>query len=242
MTRESQDAPQMRWTWTMPATPAILSGFGAAFCVVIALILFALAVWVARVQSLGVGAFMLAMTAVIVLLALYVARDARGKWGGRITIDGGRIALDLPPGRSLVYDPPACKTDFPLADIAAVETRLVALSSLGAANMQRPYRIVKRDGSEIFLFEDRALGTVLATPAHDGVAGEIARRAGAPLNDLGMARGSAGLLGVAFVRPPAWSDQALPKGAETKLWRSARFTGLIALVAVVLAFVLFLIF
>lgn len=242
MTTDPQDIPQTQWTWTMPAAPALISGFGAAFCAATAVILFALAVWIARVQGVGVGLFMLAMTAVIVLLALYAARDARGKWGGRITIDSGRIALDLPPGRSLVYDPPACKTDFSLADIAAVETRLTALSSLGAANMQRPYRLVKKDGSDIFLFEDRALGTLLATADHKPVAEEIARRSGAPLNDLGMARGSAGLLGVAFVRPPAWSDKAVTKGAEARLWRSAQGTGLVALVAVIVGFALFLIF
>lgn len=237
----SNPTPQTPWVWTMPLGPALMSGFGAAFIAATAVMLFALAVMAARTMGLGMGLFLLAMTAVVALMALYVARDARGKWGGRIAIDAGRIAIDLPPGRSIVYDPPACKEDFALTDIAAVETRLVALSNLGAANMQRPYRIVKRDGSEIFLFEDRALATLLSAPPRKPIAEEIARRAGAPLNDLGMAKGSAGFLGVAFVQPPAWSDQAVPNATQMRLWRSAQLTGIIALLGVVLAFALFLI-
>jgi hypothetical protein len=49
-------------------------------------------------------------------------------------------------------------------------------------------------GELVFLFEDRALATAIASSMFGDIATDLAKRAGVKLNDLGMAEGQGGLL------------------------------------------------
>lgn len=104
---------------------------------------------------------------------------------------------------------------MPYADVVAVETRLEAYPSQGMAIMQRAYQLTRRSGAAIFLFEER----------------EIARRAGAPLKDLGVVLGGGGIMGAWFVRVPDWSTPSVSPGEQGALLRRSRLTGVFAAAA-----------
>ena len=65
------------------------------------------------------------------------------------------------------------------------------------------------------------------TASCEARAAEIARRAGAPLKDLG----GGGILGAWFVRVPDWSRASVPPGEQAVLLKRARMTGLFAAAA-----------
>ena len=142
-------------------------------------------------------------------------------------MDGAGLTLRLPGGRSLIHDPPSCRETLSFADLEAMETRLEFYGAQGMGMMQRTWRLRRRNGPPVFLFEDRALGTALAGNSMEPVALEIARRAGIPLNDLGTARGRGGFLGAWFAKAPDWSAQALTTSQETVLWRRIYITGVL---------------
>jgi hypothetical protein len=175
------------------------------------------------------------------LLTAYVWRDMRGKRPWRIEIEPGVLSLDLPAGRSLIHNPPACKAVVPAEDIAGIETRLEVYKGLVQSMMQRPFRLVRKDGTDIFLFEERALETRLATAPLTPVATDIAASLGVTLKDLGMAKAGAGILGAWFVRAPDWSAVSLPPEEEARLLRGVRLTGAFAGLAIALV-VLWIIF
>ncbi len=231
---EFQDDPSApgRRVWRRPRGPAIQSGVGVAILGILTLI-------IASIPLLaGVGSLTLPMALCLALLVLFSAaitlycwRDMRGKQGGVIVLDETGIILDLPGGRSLVHKPPACRETVPYADVVALETRLEVYPSLGMAMMQRAYRLTRRSGAAIFLFEERALAA-RPSASCEALAGEIARRAGAPLKDLGIVLGGGGILGAWFVRVPDWSTAPLAPGEQAALLRRVRVTGLFAAAAV----------
>jgi hypothetical protein len=225
---EFQDDPSApgRRVWRRPRGPAIQSGVGVAILGIVTLI-------IASIPLLaGVGSMSLPMALCLALMVLFAAaitlycwRDMRGKRGGAIVLDETGIILDLPGGRSLVHKPPACRETVPYADVVAVETRLEAYPSLGMTMVQRAYRLTRHSGAAIFLFEERAL-SARPTASCEALATEIARRAGAPLKDLGVVVGGGGILGAWFVRVPDWSTAAVLPGEQAVLLRRARVTGL----------------
>jgi hypothetical protein len=231
-------APQGK-IWRLSSAPMVQSAIGVAILGTTTAFLFVMAISMAGFAGWRVGIGMLAMAAFCGLLVLYVWRDMRGKRPWRIDIEPHGVTLDLPANRSLIHRPPACKTTVPVADISAIETRLEVYKGLGGSLMQRPYRLVRKDGDDIFLFEERALDTRMATASLRPVAADIASRTGAPFKDLGMASASSGILGVWFVRAPDWNAAALPPEEAARLERGVRLTGALALIAVLIALVLF---
>ena len=225
--------------WRLSSQPMIQSGVGVAILGATTAMLFVMAISMVGFAGWRVGIGMMAMAAFCGLLVLYVWRDMRGKRPWRIDIEPDGVSLDLPADRSLIHRPPACKTTVPVADISAIETRLEVYKGFGGSIMQRPYRLVRKDGDAIFLFEERALDTRMATASLRPVAADIASRTGAPFRDLGMASASSGILGVWFVRAPDWNAAALPPEEAARLERGVRLTGLLALIAFLIAVVLF---
>ena len=111
----------------------------------------------------ALGLFMIACAGFIGALTGYTWRDLRGKWGLRVVLDADAVTLDLPAGRSLIHRPPPQHLIVPYADIAAIDARFEAYGSLGMEMMQRAYVLRRKSGELIFLFEERALGTRMAS-------------------------------------------------------------------------------
>jgi hypothetical protein len=230
---EFQDDPSApgRRVWHRPSGPAIQSGVGVAILGIVTLV-------IASIPLLaGVGSVTVPMALCLALLVLFSAaitlycwRDMRGKRGGVIVLDETGIILDLAAGRSLIHKPPACRETVPYADVVAVETRLEAYRCLGMTMMQRAYRLTRRSGAAIFLFEERSL-SARPSASCEALATEIARRAGVPLKDLGVVLGGGGILGAWFVRVPEWSAASVPPAEQAVLLRRARVTGLFAATA-----------
>jgi hypothetical protein len=98
--------------------------------------------------------------------------------------------------------------------------------------MQRAYALHRKSGELIFLFEERALATALASSLFGDIAGELAKRADVALKDLGMAEGRGGLLCAWGTHAPDWAAPALPTERQRQLWARAGMTGAIAAVAI----------
>jgi hypothetical protein len=180
----------------------------------------------------ALGLIMLAVAGFMVALCLYVLRDLRGKWGLRITLGTDAVTLALPSGRSLIHRPPAQHMTIPYADIETIGTRLEAYGSLGMEIMQRAYVLHRKSGELIFLFEERALATALASSLFGDVAAELAKRAGVALKDVGMAEGRGGLLCTWGTHAPDWAAPALSPERQRQLWARAGTTGAITAAAI----------
>jgi hypothetical protein len=217
-----------RRVWRSQTGPVLLSGAATALLGIATVGLAALALIIAR-QAHPVTLVVVPVVLVMAALTLYCWRDMRGKLRGAIVLDGTGVRLDLPGGRSLVHRPPPCHETVAYADIASVETRLEAYPAQAMSMTQRAYRLRRRNQPPIFLFEERALGTFLEAGTLQPLAREIANRAGAPLNDLGMVRGAGGILGAWFVRVPDWSAPPVPPDQQAALLRRSRLTGVLAL-------------
>lgn len=223
-----------------PRAVRLLSLFGVVVCGALTLFLAAVAVFVGSYQwQLGVA---LAPVAVLLgALTAYVWRDLKGKWSLRVVLGDAAVTLDLPAGRSLIHRPPAQHLTIRYDDIAAVETRLEAYSSFSMAMMQRPYALRRKDRDLIFLFEERALATGMATSMFAEAAAALAGRAGVPVQDLGMVEGRGGALGVWGTHAVDWAAPSLSGERQAQLWRRAAITGSIAGGALLIALVLRLI-
>ena len=180
----------------------------------------------------GLGLFMLGGAGLMAALTIYVLRDLNGKWGLRIVLDADAATLALPSGRSLIHRPPAQYITVPYADIQAIETRLEAYGSLRMEIMQRAYVLHRKSGELVFLFEERALATAIASSMFGDIATDLAKRASVKLNDLGMAEGQGGLLCVWGAHAPDWAAPALSPKRQGQLWARASMTGAAAAVAV----------
>jgi hypothetical protein len=218
-----------RRVWRRSNGRAVASGAAAVLIGLMSLALFGVAGFVVRTPSEATLCLaMVALAAFMAALTAYVWRDMRGKLGCVILLDAAGVTLRLPAGRSLIHNPPACREVVPWSDVAAVETRQEAYASLLGAIMQRAYRLTRKTAPAIFLFEERALGTRLADPTLRPIAEELAARAGVALDDLGMAQGRGGILGVWFTAAPGWTQAPLPAARQAALWRRASLTGLFA--------------
>ena len=199
---------------------------------VAAAIALALQQWVLGTLILApVAAFMAGLTD-------YVLKDLRGKWGLRVALDSDALVLDLPVGRSLIHRPPAQHLHIPYDDIEAIESRLEAYGTFGMAMLQRSYVLRRKNGQLIFLFEDRAIGSVLSNPVFAKLVADIVARAGVPLRDLGMAEGKGGFLAVWGAHAPDWAAPNLSPARQAQIWRKAAITGALAIVVVAVALIL----
>jgi len=182
-------------------------------------------------MSWGFGVFMLSLAGFMAALTVYVLRDTNGKWGLRVVLDRDTVTLTLPSGRSLIHRPPAQHLTVPYADIAAIETRLEAYGSLGMECMQRAYVLHRKSGELIFLFEERALATGMASRFFSDIVADLAARADVTLRDLGMVEGRGGFLSVWGTHTPDWATPALPAQRQRLLWARAAMTGSLAVAA-----------
>jgi hypothetical protein len=142
--------------------------------------------------------------------------------------------LDLPRGRSLIHRPPAQHLTIPYADIAAIESRCEAYGSLGMEMMQRAYVLRRKSGDLIFLFEERALATGMASTMFADTVADLAARAGITVRELGTVEGKGGFLGVWGTHAPDWAAPAVPVARQLQLWRHAASTGTLAMSLVLL--------
>jgi hypothetical protein len=222
-----------------PLGMGLVSVFAVAALAGVSVLFTAFAVYLLAIGQWGFPALAVAAAACLVsALTGYVARDLHGKWGMRVVLDDPVLVLDLPSGRSLIHRPPTQHLKIPYADIEAIETRLEAYGSLGMEIVQRAYVLRRKNGELIFLFEDRALATGLASDMFSKLAADIAERAHVPLRDLGMVEGRGGVLAVWGTHAADWAAPSLPLALQLRLWRHAAFTGTLALSIVILAVML----
>jgi hypothetical protein len=85
----------------------------------------------------------------------------------------------------------------------------------------------RKGGDVIYLFEDRAFGTGMATSYCGKIAAEIAARADVPLYELGTIEGKGGVCGIGS-HWPDWGALALTHERAARLWRRAARTGSVA--------------
>jgi hypothetical protein len=219
-----------------PLGVSLISVFAVAALGGVSILFTAFAVFLLAIGQWGFLTLAVAATACLIsALTGYTARDLHGKWGMRVVLDDPVLTLDLPSGRSLIHRPPTQHLKIPYADIEAIETRLEAYSSLGMGIMQRAYVLRRESGDLIFLFEDRALATGLASNLFSKLATDIAERAHVPLRDLGMVEGRGGVLAVWGTQAPDWAAPSLPLALQLRLWRHAAFTGTLAFSLVIFA-------
>lgn len=244
MSSAFHDDPTMpgRRIWSPRKGPFRFSAGVAAFSAMLAsAAIAAMLILPFMMRSVGdgivVAGIMAALATPMVLMTAYVWRDAKGKRGGTILLDANSLRLDLPAGRSLIHRPPACRLTLPLNEIRSVETRQEVYGAQGGAMLQRPYRVVCRDGSAIFLFEERALATGMAGRSLQGVAAEIAAAAAVQVIDLPMAQGRGGILGAWLTQPPPWDAAAMTPQAERSMGRRVYWTGAFVGVAAILVLI-----
>ena len=97
--------------------------------------------------------------------------------------------------------------------------------------MQRAYRLTRRSGAAIFLFEERALAARPSAPAKPWPG----RSHAAPVprsKTWASSWAAAGSWARRFVRVPDWSTAPLAPGEQAALLRRVRVTGLFAAAAV----------
>ena len=174
----------------------------------------------AALFALGFLLFVVAMGAISRLLW----RDLRGMLGTTITLRDDGIVLRLPPGRSLIHNPPAFTGTVPWRDVKAIETRVELYGAQGMATMSRVYRLLRVQGEPVFLFEQRGLRSNVETESMEAIAAEIAQRAGVAIRQLGTFEGQGGLLGAWGASPPAWNAKAVSLSRREVLMRRLRFT------------------
>jgi hypothetical protein len=218
-----------------PAWARYFSLFGTVVVGAVAVWILIIAIFLLFHRWWWFGALTAAMACFMAGLTGYVARDLRGKWGLRVELLPDRMVLDLPSGRSLIHRPPGQHLTIPYSDVEGVETRLEAYPSLGMEIMQRAYVLSRRQGDHIFLFEDRALGTMFESPMVAKIASAIVARANVPLRDLGMVEGRGGFLAVWGTHAPDWAAPSLTLAQQLRIWRHAAVTGSLAFTIIVIA-------
>jgi hypothetical protein len=221
----------------LPLSARLLSLVGTIVIGVTSLFMFGLLIAVLVADQWLVGIAIAICAAIMVGLTRYVARDLQGKWGLRVVLGAESVELFLPKNRSLIHATPRQQLAVPYSDIAAIETRLEAYPTFGMVNMQQPSVLRRKNGDMVFLFEERAIGTVLQRPYFGSLIEEIAARAKIEVRDLGMSEGRGGVLGVVHTEAADWSAPALPASRQARLMRKAVNTGAFAILLVCLAFI-----
>jgi hypothetical protein len=218
-----------------PAWARYFSLFGTVILGGVSALMIGFAILLLFQRLLGLGALVAALATFMAGLTGYVLRDLRGKWGLRVELLPDGVVLDLPAGRSLIHRPVAQHLTIPYSDIDAVETRLEAYPSLGMEMMQRAYVLSRKQGDRIFLFEDRALGTLLEAPMVAKIAVAIVTHAHVPFRDLGMVEGRGGFLSVWGTHAPDWAAPSLPLALQLRIWRHVASTGALTIAVLIIA-------
>jgi hypothetical protein len=174
-----------------------------------------------------------ALMFVIGALLWLVARDMLGKRSASIRLNGHDISLNLRAHRSLANPTAACRETIAYTDIVAIETRQEAYAAQGASTVQRTFRLTRRSGPAVFLFEQRGLRSNIENARMDGVAAEIAERAQVPLTDLGMVQGDGGILAAWRVKAPAWSATSLSAADEARQWSRVHRVAVVSSIATI---------
>jgi hypothetical protein len=244
MTDTGQRRPPAAANEVHRATPGqrLLGAFTLALITPVAIGMAAAAFVLLRQDQIAGGLTLALIAAMIAYLVGYVARDTYAKWMLRAEFGPTSVALRLPAGRSLIHRLPAFEGVIPYADIAAIETRLEAYRSAGLAAMQRVYVVRLRNGTLIFLGEDRALGTSLEQLGASQLAATLAACSGIAITDLGMVEGRGGVLMVAGAAAEAWGAPSLRQSEQAQLWRRVVATGAAPLTIFLLALLLQLLF
>ena len=220
-------------TFRTPLWMRVFSVIGTGILILTTAIMIGAAYLGFRLQW-ALGLFMLAIAGFIGALTGYVWRDLRGKLGLRVVLGPDAVTLDLPSGRSLIHRPPAQHLTIPYPDIATIESRYEAYGNLGMEMMQRAYVLRRKSGELIFLFEERALATGMASTMFADIVADLAARAGVTIRELGTVEGKGGFLGVWGTHAPDWSAPALSMARQLRLWRHAASTGTLTMSLVIL--------
>ena len=227
-------ATAARRDFRIPLGLRLLSLFGVVVLAGMTGLLAVFAILLVR-KNLSVSFVVAAAACLLAALTDYVWRDFAGKWRLRVVLDTDGVTLDLPAGRSLIHRPPAQHLTVPYADIAAVESRLEGFRSFGMESMQRAYVLRRKDDALIFLFEDRALGTAMASSLFTGIAAALAARAGGTVHDIGMVAGKGGVLGVWGAHAPDWAAPPLSAAERLAHWSRAAMTGSLVFIIIIVA-------
>ena len=217
--RHDPTAPGVR-VWRRSRWAALGNALAIAFFVPLALSEAVLGIYMLAtgvVMGVGVALFLWLCAAGIGALTRLVWRDMQGKRSGAIALTSTGIRLDLCAGRSSTNTTDAVHELIPYADLRALETRLEAYPSAGMAKMVRTFRLTRRSGPPVFLFEERGLGMF-----DDGImqplADEIMARASIPVSDFGMVEGGGGILAAWFLSVPDWSAPSVSFDRQRELW------------------------
>jgi hypothetical protein len=211
--------------WQRSGAGALGAGFAAVLLALITLgglltvgILFGTGMLHGATETMWGVILGLAFIVTMAALTLLCWRDMQGKRSASIRVSADGLSLHLRAGRSLIHHAPACDATIAWPDVSAIEMRLEAYRAQGMANMQRAYRLTRRSGAPIFLFEERALDTGLESESMHDIATEIATRANVALTDLGMVQGRGGLLAAWFTRPAPWTAASLTPQQQSRHW------------------------
>jgi hypothetical protein len=227
-------ATAARRDFRIPLGPRLLSLFGVVVLAAMSCFLAIFAILLVR-ADLGVSLVVAAVACLMAALTDYVWRDLAGKWRLHVVLDTDAVMLDLPAGRSLIHRPPLQRLTVRYADIAAVESRLEGYRTFCMENMQRAYVLRRKDNELVFLFEDRALGTAMASSLFSGIAAALAARAGGKVHDIGMVAGQGGVLGVWGTHAPNWAAPPLSAAERLTHWRRAAMTGSLVFIIIIVA-------
>jgi hypothetical protein len=223
-----------RRDFRIPLGPRLFSLFGVVMLGGVTGFFAVFAILLVR-MNVGLSLFFAAAACLMGVLTEYLWRDFAGKWRLHVVLDADAVTLDLPAGRSLIHRPLAQHLTIPYVDIAAVESRLEGFRSFGMESMQRAYVLRRKDNELIFLFEDRAVGTAMASSLFGGIATELAGRAGGTVHDLGMVAGKGGVLGVWGAHAPDWAAPPLSTAARVAHARRAAMTGSLVFIMIIVA-------
>ena len=223
-----------RRDFRIPLGPRLFSLFGVVMLGGVTGFFAVFAILLVR-MNVGLSLFFAAAACLMGVLTEYLWRDFAGKWRLHVVLDADAVTLDLPAGRSLIHRPLAQHLTIPYVDIAAVESRLEGFRSFGMESMQRAYVLRRMDNELIFLFEDRAVGTAMASSLFGGIATELAGRAGGTVHDLGMVAGKGGVLGVWGAHAPDWAAPPLSTAERLAHARRSATTGSLVFIIIIVA-------
>lgn len=200
-------APSRR-VWRSSTWPGLISAGTLLLYLASLIVLAAAALYVERTAqgpSDHVLALVLALAAALLVpMVAFAWRDYRGKRRCALVLEEDALLLHLPAGRSLTHRTRTIRERVPLSEIEALDTRLETYRGLTL----RTYRLLTKDGTSRFLFEDRALGTKRESASHRPVVDEIAEAAGIHVTELPPAEGRRGILGGLFAAAPGWPGLA----------------------------------
>lgn len=187
--RVDPDEPQRR-LWRQSRLPARLTGLIAAEAAMLALMTALGALLLARAARQGGEVWPAACLALaslgLGLTSVLLALRRRHLRGNAIVLGPSAITLRLAGADGLIHRLAEAQMRLPYAELTALESRV----ERGGWSRKRVYRLLRRDGSRLFLFEERGVGTRLAGPSLRPVAEAIAAGAGIPLiGETGAASG-----------------------------------------------------